>query len=56
MKLKTIKNHQLRIGLFLLGLILALMLISALFRDISIEINMGRETAAVIFKPYDGHR
>ncbi len=40
MKLKKNKNHQLWIGLFLLGLILALMVISAFFRDISIEINM----------------
>jgi peptide/nickel transport system permease protein len=40
MKLKANKNHQLRIGLILLGLILALMLISVLSRDISIEINM----------------
>jgi peptide/nickel transport system permease protein len=40
MKLKTNKNHQLRIGLFLLGLILALMLVFALSGDISIEINM----------------
>ena len=40
MKLKTNKNHQLRIGLFLLGLILSLMLFFALSGDISIEVNM----------------